>query len=188
MNAVISLLLALRAVLPTPTLETPSAVVASPPGITVTVRDKTPPFTGQLCLRLTGPSTVDLQPSGTSVYSGQLVGLGVYDSRPDEPGWALAGHLDVHAGGSPHDVGWTPSVVRPGTDAEGTVTAGPTVDPARKTPSSKGLAAPGTVLASAGPGAGLGTTHLSAALVLSPSAAGSAGTLTATLTLTLVSP
>jgi len=84
------------------------------------------------------------------------------------------------------DLGWTPAVATGG-DAEGTVTAGPSVASALAAKSSSGLSTPGK-LASVAAGSGLGTANLGSGLELRIPDTSPTGTYTSTLTLTLVSP
>ncbi|OLB79971.1 MAG: hypothetical protein AUI14_08680 [Actinobacteria bacterium 13_2_20CM_2_71_6] len=177
------------------------------PPIAVTATNRTPPFEGVLTLRVTPGSTVDLtqvdpatpdghpatDPSGhrhALVFLGNVSGIAVQDSRYAQPGWSLTGQasdLTTGAAAVPaKDVGWVPALAA-GSDAEGTVTAGPTVEPGLKVPQSKGLAAPGTSLASAPAGSGLGTERVAAVLRLWIPDTSPAGVFTGTLTLTLTS-
>ncbi len=203
-------------------LRAPLATVTSPTQISVTARNDTQPWTGNLSLRVAAGATVDLTqvPPDTEaghpalggdphhrawVFTGALSGVAVQDTRPDQPGWAVSGQLSavswagtgagpagqrssVPSGVSARHLGWAPSLVAAGSDAEGTVTAGPAVDPVLKTPASKGLAAPGAVLASTAAGSGMGTQHLGASFALWVPDNTPVGLITATLTLTLVSP
>jgi hypothetical protein len=200
----------------------PLVTVTSPTQISVSARNNTQPWTGDLSLRVAPGAAVDLTqvPPDTDaghpavggdpqrrawVFTGTLSGVAVQDTRPDQPGWAVTGQLGAvswagtgagpagrrpwEPGGlSARHLGWAPSLVKAGSDAEGTVTAGPTVDPVLKTPASAGLAAPGAVLASAATGSGMGTQNLGASFLLWIPDTTPVGVITATLTLTLVSP
>jgi phosphate transport system substrate-binding protein len=167
----------------------------------------TPPFAGTLSLRVTGlpveltqvdPGTPAGRPATdpggrrhAEVFTGTLSGVTVQDTRPSEPGWTVtgqAGPFQGSAGTIPAaDLGWTPALSAKGSDAEGTVTAGPAVDPRPGTPTSNGLARPGNVLATAKPGSGLGTQNAIAQVQLWLPDTTPAGVLAGTLTLTLVS-
>jgi hypothetical protein len=178
-------------------------------GIPVSVRDNTPPWTGNLTIRVTGTPVVELvqvDPAGVDghpvtvapgghqrawVFTGRLSGVAVQDTRPGQPGWAVTGQVsDLTGTGSrvpAGNLGWTP-VLAKGSDAEGTVTAGTGVDPVLKTAASRGLGAPGTMLATAPSGSGLGVENLSASVVLWLPDTTPSGVFTGTLTLTLTSP
>jgi hypothetical protein len=186
----------------------PLVTVTSPTQISVSARNDTRPWTGDLSLRVATGAAVDLTqvPPDTDaghpllggdphrrawVFTGALSGVAVQDTRPDQPGWAVTGQLSAltaPSGVTARHLGWAPSLVTAGSDAEGTVTAGPAIDPLLKTPASNGLAAPGAVLASTVAGSGLGTQHLGASFALWLPDTTPVGLLTATLTLTLVSP
>lgn len=114
------------------------------------------------------------------------------DTRPDQPGWTLTGQATDFVAGSTTvagaHLGWTPELVPSASDAEGPVIVGPAVAPRMQVPASGGLAGPGAVLAGAGPGSGLGTQYVQAAMVLWIPDTAPIGTYTSTLTLTLISP
>lgn len=170
----------------------------------------TPPYTGAVSLQITGGTAVHLtqvdpgtaaghpaqgtDPTGHRhawVFTGGLGGVSVDDSRPDVPGWTLTGQATDFVNGATtvpaRHLGWTPALVVPGSDAEGTPVAGPQARPALWQPSSTGLAEPGTVLARAPAGSGLGVQKVAADLVLWMPDTAPKGTYTATLTLTLIS-
>jgi phosphate transport system substrate-binding protein len=167
----------------------------------------TPPFVGTVSLRVSAlpveltqvdPGTPAGRPATdrdghqhAAVFTGTLSGVAVQDTRPSQPGWTVTGQASAFQGPTDfipaEDLGWTPALSRQGSDAEGTVTAGPAVDPVLKTPTSHGLARPGNVLATAKPGSGLGTQSVIAELQLWLPDTTPGGALADTLTLTLVS-
>ena len=178
--------------------------------ITVQAQNSTAPYAGNLTLQVTSGATAKLlqvDPSTDAghpalasdstghrhawVFTGGLTGVSVQDTRPTEPGWTVTGQSTSFANGAitvpAANLGWTPAFVPTGSDAEGTVTAGPSVASALASTSSSGLSTPGK-LASVAPGAGLGTANLSSGLELRIPDTSPTGTYTSTLTLTLVSP
>jgi hypothetical protein len=178
-------------------------------GIPVNATDNTPPFTGSLVLQVSTGTKVDLtqvdpttpaghpvqatDPTGHRhawVFTGGLSGVSVQDTRPNQFGWTLNGQASDFTGPtavSAKNLGWAPALVATGSDAEGTLTAGGSVDSILKTKTSNGLSAP-NVQAKAGAGNGLGTQNLSASLELRIPDTSPQGTYTSTLTLTLISP
>ncbi|OLB79976.1 MAG: hypothetical protein AUI14_08710 [Actinobacteria bacterium 13_2_20CM_2_71_6] len=152
-------------------------------GIPVNATDNTPPFAGSLVLQVAAGTKVDLtqvdpttpaghpvqatDPTGHRhawVFTGGLSGVSVQDTRPDQFGWTLNGQASDFAGPtaiSAKNLGWAPALVGAGSDAEGTVNAGASVDSILKTKTSNGLSVPSTQ-AKAGAGNGLGTQNLSA--------------------------
>src|SRR5262249_50621622 len=125
------------------------------------------------------------------VFSGDLSGVAVVDTRPDQPGWTLTGSASDFVNRttkvSAVNFGWAPALGSAGSDAEGSVSAGGSVNPQFQTPSSNGLAGT-TNFATAGANNGLGTQNLSAGLTLWIPDTSPTGTYQSTLTLTLVSP
>jgi hypothetical protein len=117
----------------------------------------------------------------------------VTDTRAGNPGWSVSGQVSDFTGpGSINaaNLGWTPTVVdKAGTQ---TVTAGGVVAAASGIAPGASPADPGTglkaarTLATATPGAGLGTAHISAGLTLNAPTSTPAGTYTATFTLTAI--
>ena len=178
--------------------------------ITVQAADNTAPYAGDLTLQVTSGATAKLNqvdPSSDAghpvlasdatghrhawVFTGNLTGVSVQDTRPSEPGWTVTGQTSAFANGAvtypAANLGWSPAFVSAGSDAEGTITAGPTRASALASTSSSGLSQP-TSLASAKAGAGLGTANLTSGLELRIPDTAPIGTYTSTLTLTLVSP
>jgi hypothetical protein len=176
--------------------------------ITLTAQDNTQPFEGSLVLTVT-ITNVDLtqipptDPNGHPVdatdptghrhawvFTGNLTGVSVNDTRPPQPGWTLTGQATNFVNGattvSSSNLGWTPALASGG-DAEGVVTAGQAVDSKLKTAASDGLHTSRT-LAQAAPGNGLGVKNLSTGLELRIPDTSPTGTYKSTLTLTLVSP
>jgi hypothetical protein len=178
-------------------------------GIPINATDDTPPFAGSLTLQVAAGTKVDLtqvdpttaaghpvqatDPTGHRhawVFTGGLTGVSVQDTRPNQFGWTLNGQASDFTGPTAipaKNLGWSPALVASGSDAEGTVTAGGSVDSILKTKTSNGLSVP-SVQAKAGAGNGLGTQNLSASLELRIPDTSPQGTYTSTLTLTLVSP
>ena len=177
--------------------------------ITVQANNSTEPYAGNLALQVTSGATAKLtQVDPTSdaghpalasdstghrhawVFTGGLTGVSVQDTRPTEPGWTVTGQSTSFANGAitvpAAYLGWTPAVATGG-DAEGTVTAGPSIASALASTSSSGLSAPAK-LASVATGSGLGTANLSSGLELRIPDTSPTGTYASTLTLTLVSP
>jgi hypothetical protein len=181
---------------------------ASSSDITITAQNNTEPFAGSLVLQVATTNVALTQipvtdanghpvqatdPTGHRhawVFTGNLGGVSVNDSRPAQQGWTLSGQAgDFHNGSTivtSSYLGWTPALATGG-DAEGTVAAGGAVDSKLKTATSDGLHASRT-LAQAAPGNGLGTKNLSSGLELRIPDTSPTGTYTSTLTLTLVSP
>ncbi|GAA3191612.1 hypothetical protein GCM10010532_007800 [Dactylosporangium siamense] len=181
-----------------------------PPAVPLSIGNDTEPYPGAASLRVAGGTAVHLtqvdpasaaghpaqatDPTGHRhawVFAGSLGGVAVDDSRPGMPGWTLVGQATDFVNGATavpaRNLGWTPALVGPGSDAEGSPTAGPPVTPALGQASSTGLAEPGTVLAAAPPGSGLGVQRVAADLALWMPDTSAKGTYTATLTLTLIS-
>ncbi|MET7399647.1 substrate-binding domain-containing protein [Dactylosporangium sp. NPDC005572] len=180
-------------------------------GVPVDGDNQTAPYQGSVALQVAGGTAVQLRqldpaapgghpaqatdPTGHRhawVFTGELTGISVADTRPDQPGWTLTGQAaDFVAGGttvSSVHLGWTPALVAAASDAEGTPVAGPAVAPRMQVPASSGLAGSGATLAGAPAGSGLGTQTVSAAMVLWIPDTAPRGTYTSTLTLTLISP
>jgi hypothetical protein len=112
--------------------------------------------------------------------------------RAGNPGWNLVGQVGYFSDGAGHQInganlGWSPSVLT--SLPVQVVIAGPTVPPADGLPSGapspidRGLFT-SRLLASAAPGAGVGTATFGATLALNAPTSTTAGTYTATLTLT----
>ncbi len=179
-------------------------------GIPVQATDNTDPYAGALTLQVAVATSVNLvqvdpttpaghpvqatDPTGHRhawVFNGNLSGVSVSDTRPAQSGWTLNGQAADFTGPttvSAKNLGWTPALVTAGSDAEGTLQAGAAVNPMLQTATSNGLAAPGSTLASAGAGNGLGSQNISAAVTLRMPDTNPKGTYNTTLTLTLVSP
>ncbi len=177
-------------------------------GIPLSATDNSVPYAGQLTLAV-GGSPIDLtqldptspggrpaqatDPTGHRhawVFQGVLNGIAVVDTRPTQPGWSLTadasdftGPVDVPAS----DLGWSPFLTVPGTDADGTVTPGVQVPSALAASGTDGLSVIRT-LSSAAPGNGLGTAQVGASLTLWIPDTSPPGGYTSTLTLTLVGP
>jgi hypothetical protein len=172
--------------------------------------NNTEPYTGAVSLRINAGTAVHLtqvdpataaghpaqatDPTGHRhawVFAGNLDGVAVDESRPGMPGWTLAGQSTDFTNGATtvpgRNLGWTPALVLPGSDAEGSPVAGPPVAPALQDVSSAGLTEPGTILAGAPQGSGLGLQKVSADMALWMPDTSPKGTYTATLTLTLIS-
>jgi hypothetical protein len=178
-------------------------------GIPITATNTTAPYAGALALQVATGTSVTLtqvdpttaaghpvqatDPTGHRhawVFTGGLSGVAVQDSRPGQTGWTLTGQASDFVGPaqvSAKNLGWNPALVAAGSDAEGAVAAGPSVDSMFKTASSNGLSTANN-LAKAPAGAGLGTQNLSAGLELRIPDTSPTGTYTSTLTLTLISP
>jgi Big-like domain-containing protein len=184
----------------------PNAGTASVP---LSATDNTPPFAGSLTLVVAAGTSVNftqVDPTTTAghpvdandptghrhawVFNGNLSGVSVVDTRQSEFGWTLTGQASNFTGPAAitaTQLGWVPAKVATGSDAEGTVNAGPSTDSSLKTVGSKGLSTP-TNLAQAPAGNGLGTQNVSAALELRITDQSQQGTYTSTLTLTLLTP
>jgi hypothetical protein len=123
--------------------------------------------------------------------TGALQTITVTDNRAGNPGWTLSGVATSFTNGTAQinaeNLGWTPKLVDESTGQ--TITLGATVAPAAGVAASDtgtaGLAKSQT-LATAAPGAGLGTAHLGAALALNAPTTTTPGTYTSTLTLTAI--
>jgi hypothetical protein len=121
--------------------------------------------------------------------TGTLKPVTVTDTRAGNPGWTVSGQVNDFSDGQSHaisgeNLGWTPTVVDNSTVQ--TVTLGASVSAANGVaPGDNGTAGlkQSRTLAT---GTGLGTTHLSASLVLNVPTTTVAGTYTATLTLTAI--
>jgi ABC-type phosphate transport system substrate-binding protein len=185
-------------------------VMPAPLDVPVQATDNTAPYAGSLSLSVSAgtsvafsqvdPNTPGGHPSqGTDptghrhawVFTGDLAaGVTVSDTRPGQPGWSISGQAsDFHNGATvvgAENVGWAPRLVSTGSDAEGTVTAGPVVAPHLQDPTSPGLSV-GSTLGTAGSGSGLGTQNVGATLQWWIPDTSPTGTYTATLTLTLIS-
>ncbi|GAA3247620.1 substrate-binding domain-containing protein [Dactylosporangium siamense] len=180
-------------------------------GVLINGDNQTAPYQGAVALQVAGGTAVHLlqtdpgapgghpaqatDPTGHRhawVFTGNLTGIAVSDTRPDQPGWTLTGQAtDFVAGAttvSGANLGWIPELVTSTSDAEGTPAAGPVVIPRMQVATSNGLADPGNTLASAPAGSGLGTQNVSAAMALWIPDTAPTGTYTSTLTLTLISP
>ncbi len=177
-------------------------------GIPISAQNNTPPYAGNLTLQVAAgtainlsqvdPNSADGHPVQATdstghrrawVFTGGLSGVAVSDTRPSAPGWTVSGQASDFSGGiSAKNLGWFPSLVSAGSDAEGAVTAGSVISSILKNALSNGLASPGGNLASAASGNGLGTQNLAASLELRIPDTSPTGTYASTLTLTLVSP
>lgn len=178
--------------------------------IPVQAADNTPPYAGNLSLQVaagTKASLVQVDPSTDAghpvlagdatghrhawVFTGNLTGVGVQDTRPSQPGWTVTGQATTFANGAitvpAENLGWAPALVTTGSDAEGSILAGGALKSILALVSSKGLSVP-SKLASAAAANGLGTQNLSSALELRIPDTSPIGTYTSTITLTLVSP
>ncbi|MFC4046590.1 hypothetical protein ACFO1B_49950 [Dactylosporangium siamense] len=126
------------------------------------------------------------------VFTGSLDGVAVVDTRPDQPDWTLTGQASAFVNGtttvSAVELGWAPQLQTTGSDAEGSVTPGPQVNPRMQQGNSLIGLESGSVLGSTSPGSGLGTQHLRADLTLWIPDTSPTGTYVSTLTLTLISP
>ncbi|GAB3865642.1 hypothetical protein ACFPIJ_24995 [Dactylosporangium cerinum] len=170
-----------------------------------------PPFAGGLSLQLApgthahltqvDPTTAAGHPVQATdptqhrhawVFTGSLDRVAVVDTRPDQPGWTLTGQASAFVNGtttvSAVELGWAPQLQTTGSDAEGSVTPGPQVNPRMQQGNSLIGLQSGSVLGSASPGSGLGTQNLRADLTLWIPDTSPTGTYVSTLTLTLISP
>ncbi|MFG2043445.1 substrate-binding domain-containing protein [Dactylosporangium sp. NPDC048998] len=180
-------------------------------GVPLGADDQTEPYEGGVTLQVAGGTAVHLRqldpgapgghpaqatdPTGHRhawVFTGDLTGIAVSDTRPGQPGWTLTGQATDFVAGSTtisgEHFGWTPALIAAGSDAEGTPVAGPVVAPRMQVPASGGLAGPGGTLASSPAGSGLGTQRVGAGMLLWIPDTAPTGTYTSTLTLTLISP
>ncbi|HKT04261.1 MAG TPA: Ig-like domain repeat protein [Rugosimonospora sp.] len=179
--------------------------------IQLQAQDNTAPYAGSLsfavatttvALTQVDPSTAAGHPALATdstghrhgwVFTGNLGGVKVSDTRPTQPGWTVTGQtadFTVPTGSQPVTakyLGWSPALVSTGSNAEGTVTAGGSVSPYLSAPTSTGLST-ATNLAKATAGSGLGDENLSAGLTLWIPDTSPTGAYQSTLTLTLVSP
>jgi hypothetical protein len=177
--------------------------------IPLSVQDSMPPYAGQLSLEITSTPTVRLtqvdpttaaghpamatDPTGHRhawVFTGDLTGVDVLDTRPSEPGWTIVAQTTDFTGPTligAADLGWAPQLVSSGSDAEGSILSGDTVLPALASAGSAGLSVTRT-MATAGNGSGLGTEAVGAVLSWWVPDTTAPGTYTSTLTLTLTSP
>jgi hypothetical protein len=136
---------------------------------------------------------LQLNPGNTMfTTTGPINPATVTDTRAGNPGWSVSGQVTDFSGpGSINgaNLGWTPAVVDKA--ASQTVTAGGTIAaanglaPGAAADAGVGLKTART-LATAAPGAGLGTAHVSASLALNAPTSTPAGTYSATLTLTAI--
>lgn len=168
------------------------------------------PYAGALTLQVTAGTAVALtqvdpntaagfpvdatDPTGHRhawVFTGNLSGVSVSDTRPLESGWTLTSQASSFVNGgttiTAANLGWTPAKVGTGSDAEGTVTAGTAITSHLADTASNGLNQTRN-FATAAIGSGLGTQNLSAGLELRIPYTSPAGAYTSTLTLTLISP
>jgi hypothetical protein len=133
------------------------------------------------------PSPVLNKSGDLFTSAGRLQPITVTDNRSGDPGWTLAGVLSGAQGAlsiSGEDLGWVPSVVD---EAPGQVVIlGMTVSPTPLSATGAGGLAQPQILASTPAGSGLGTAHLDAALLFNALTGLTAGTYTATLTLTAI--
>jgi hypothetical protein len=193
-----------------------AVVGANSAAIPIDAQDNTAPFAGSLVLQVqtgaavhmtqTDPNTpaghpaLSTDPTGHRhgwVFTGNLSGVSVNDSRPDPSGtghgvgWTLNGQAASFVNGSTNYpasyLGWAPALVAAGSDAEGTLTAGSAIDSLLKTAASDGLLTSKT-FARAGAGNGLGVQNVSSAFELRIPDTSPQGTYSSTLTVTLVSP
>ena len=141
--------------------------------------------------QVTLPSPVLNSSGNLFTTSGALQPITVTDNRAGNPGWTVSGLASAFTDGTTQinaeNLGWTPTAA---TGSAGQViTEGQVVPPANGVAPSDtgtlGLAASQT-LASTAAGAGLGTAHLGANLELNVPTTTTAGTYTATLTLTAI--
>ncbi|WP_238017800.1 substrate-binding domain-containing protein [Dactylosporangium sp. AC04546] len=188
----------------------PCLVPGEPDGVPLDASNDSPPYTGAVSLRVDTGAAVRLaqvdpataaghpaqggDPTGHRhawVFTGTLGGVAVDESRPGQPGWTLTGQATDFTSGATvvpgRDLGWVPAIDVPGSDAEGSLVAGPAVPPALQDPASAGLGQPGAVLASVPAGSGLGLLRATAGVTLWMPDTAPKGTYTATLTLTLIS-
>ncbi|GAA3201520.1 substrate-binding domain-containing protein [Dactylosporangium siamense] len=187
----------------------PGADAGVPGAVPALAQNDTAPCAGEVSIRVTLGTRVSLtqvdpatpgghpaqaiDPTGHRhawVFQGDLAGVAVVDTRPVQPGWTVTGQATDMVNGTTTvaagNLGWSPVLVRAGSDAEGAVTAGPAVRPALQTATSPGLAEAG-VLAGAPRGAGLGVQHVAATVHLWMPDTSPRGRYTGTLTLTLIS-
>jgi hypothetical protein len=185
-----------------------AVVGANSAAVPLDAQNNTEPFAGSLVLQVAAGTAVHLtqipvndpnghpalatDPTGHRhawVFTGNLSGVSVNDTRPTQDGWTLNGQAaDFHNGPTvvpATHLGWVPAAS--GGDAEGTVAAGTAVDSKLKTASSNGLQT-SSQFAKAAPGNGLGTKDLTSSLELRIPDTSPTGLYTSTLTLTLVSP
>ncbi|WP_238007547.1 substrate-binding domain-containing protein [Dactylosporangium sp. AC04546] len=178
-------------------------------GVPAEALNATPPYQGSLGLQVALGSRVALtqvdpatagghpaqatDPTGHRhawVFRGELAGVSVADSRPDQPGWTVTGQATDLTNGTAtvpaRDAGWAPALLSAGSDAEGAPAAGPAVHPNLAAPASPGLAT-ACLLAAAPAGSGLGTQRLSAGMEMWMPDTSPKGTYAGTLTLTLIS-
>lgn len=181
--------------------------------IPIEATDNTPPFAGSLVLQVTTGTSVQMtqvdpntpaghpvdatDPTGhrhTWVFTGNLTGVAVVDTRPDTSGghglgWTLNGQAASFVNGQTNYpasyLGWSPALA--GGDAEGTVTPGAAVDSRLKTPTSDGLLT-SKLFARAASGNGLGTQNVSSGFELRIPDTSPTGVYASTLTVTLISP
>ena len=141
--------------------------------------------------QVTLPSPVLDSAGNLFTTSGALQPITVTDNRAGNPGWTVSGLVSSFSDGTTQinaeNLGWTPTAA---TGSPGqTITEGPVVNPANGVPPSDtgtlGLSTSQT-LASTAPGFGLGTAQLGANLSLNVPTTTTAGTYTATLTLTAI--
>jgi len=187
---------------------------ATTASIPITATDNTQPFAGSLVLQVATGTSVQMtqvdpntpaghppvsnDPTGHRhawVFTGNLTGVSVVDTRPDPSGghglgWTLNGQAASFVNGSTtfpaSYLGWSPTLATGG-DAEGTVTPGAAVDSFLKTATSDGLLT-SKLFAKAAVGNGLGTQNVSSGFELRIPDTSPTGTYTSTLTVTLVSP
>lgn len=131
-------------------------------------------------------SDLELGTSGDRwVSSGDLRPVTVTDTRSAAPGWSVSAQVGNFASGAETlrggSLGWTPVVTQQPTGAG--VTAGPPV--ASGFTGGDGLSVAST-LASAAPGAGVGTSRLGAGLAIEAPTSLKPGTYTATITFTVI--
>jgi hypothetical protein len=178
-------------------------------GVPLNATDNTPPFAGSLTLVVAAGTAVNLaqidpttaaghpvistDPTGHRhawVFTGGLTGVSVSDTRPNQFGWTLTGQAANFAGPTAitaDRLGWTPALVAAGSDAEGSLTAGGSVNSFLKDSTSQGLSVTRT-FAKAPAGTGLGTQNLGSDFELRIPDTSPQGVYASTLTLTLVSP
>ena len=189
------------------TVVLPNAGTANIP---VQADNTTPPYAGNLSLQVASGTTVNLVQVDAStdaghpaqagdatkhrrawVFTGSLGGVAVVDTRPGEPGWTVTGQATAFVNGPvtipASNLGWVPTLVTTGSDAEGSVAAGGALASSLAQASSTGLSQPGK-LASAAAANGLGAQNLGSTLELRIPDTSPTGSYTSTLTLTLVSP
>ncbi|MFC5008143.1 Ig-like domain repeat protein [Dactylosporangium cerinum] len=185
-----------------------AVVGANGAAVPLDAQNNSEPFAGALVLQVAAGTAVHLtqipvndpnghpaqatDPTGHRhawVFTGNLTGVSVNDTRPTQDGWTLNGQAADFRNGQTvvpaTNLGWVPAAS--GGDAEGTVAAGSAVDSKLKTATSNGLQT-SSQFAKAAPGNGLGTKDLTSALELRIPDTSPTGLYTSTLTLTLVSP